>query len=236
MSKPETVTLLCIADAVNPLVYTNSIRERFKHINIILSAGDLNLDYYGFIVSSLNKPLYFVFGNHNLKRYRFFRRGVNSLYTHTSEQFQSIGGSYIGGRVVTDGKSSLLVAGLGGTRRYNGGANQYSEFEMLLNIAQLFPRLLWNRIIHGRFLDILLTHAPPRLINDREDPCHKGFKVFRWFLRRFKPLCQIHGHIHLYDLNAPRVTKYHQTTVINVYGYYILELEKINGFFRLAGS
>ena len=86
------------------------------------------------------------------------------------------------------------------------------------------PQLLWNRIFHGRYLDILLTHAAPLGINDRNDPCHKGFKVFLWFMKAFKPQYLLHGHIHLYDINCPRVAQYKNTKVINIYSRYELEL------------
>ena len=55
--------VLYISDKVDPLIYSNNIKKRFGDVDLILSAGDLELDYYGFIVSSLNKPLLFVFGS-----------------------------------------------------------------------------------------------------------------------------------------------------------------------------
>ena len=37
----------------------------------------------------------------------------------------------------------------------------YSEPEMRRQVARLLPPLLINRVRHGRFLDILVTHSPP---------------------------------------------------------------------------
>jgi hypothetical protein len=91
---------------------------------------------------------------------------------------------------------------------------------MSLMILALAPRLCWNRIFHGRFLDVLVTHAPPAGIHDKDDPCHRGFASFLWFMRLFKPRYLIHGHIHLYDLNDVRSTKYGRTMVINAYGHF----------------
>ena len=71
----------------------------------------------------------------------------------------------------------------------------------------------------------MITHAPPRGIGDQEDPCHTGFKAFLWFMRKFKPSYLVHGHVHLLDLNAPRIIRYHETDVVNVYGSYVLEKE-----------
>ena len=66
--------LLCIADHVDPIIYSTGLKARFPDVDLVLSAGDLSLDYYDFIVSSLNKPLYFVFGNHHLEDSHRYRR------------------------------------------------------------------------------------------------------------------------------------------------------------------
>ncbi len=222
-----TLKLLCISDKVDPLIYSNNIKERFGDIDIILSSGDLNMDYYGFIVSSLNKPLLFVFGNHNLKKIHNFRK-INSevfpLHTDEIVTFQkSYGATYIGDKVKNI--KSLLIAGLGGSRIYNGGANQFSEIGMGFKIIKLIPFLIFNRIIHGRWLDVLLTHAPPRGIGDREDKCHQGFKVFRVFIKFFKPKYLLHGHIHLYDINAQRNFTLKNTQIINIFEHLTLNIE-----------
>ncbi len=219
-----TRKLLCVADHVDPLVYSTRARERFSDVDMVLSAGDLQMKYLGFIASSLNKPVVFVFGNHNLEElHRFERRfTVSSDTDHPSfASGHRYGSTYADGKIVrVDG---LLIAGLGGSMRYNNGEHQFSEFQMALRIARLIPGLMWNRIVHGRYIDILLTHAAPRGIHDRTDRCHIGFKSFRWFMRTFRPRYLIHGHIHLYDPNEPRVTRYFETDVINVYDHYVLE-------------
>ena len=219
--------ILCISDKIDPLIYSNNIKNRFNDIDLILSAGDLELKYYGFIVSSLNKPLLFVFGNHNLKslrRYRYKNDQLNiekpDTITNLSPSYGSI---YLGDKVKTI--KSLLVAGLGGSIKYNNGPNQFSEFEMTLKVLKIFPRLLFNRIFHGRWLDILLTHAPPRGLGDREDRCHQGFRIFRTFLKFFKPRYLLHGHIHLYDINAPREIRFMETNIVNIYEHQIIEIE-----------
>ena len=86
------------------------------------------------------------------------------------------------------------------------------------------PRLIWNRWRYGRFLDVLISHAPPRDINDREDVTHRGFRPLRRFLRWFKPAVHLHGHIHIYDRTECVETRYHDSTVINVYPYKRIEL------------
>ena len=219
--------ILCVADHIDPLVYSASIKRRFHDIDIVLSAGDLPMDYLGFIASSLNRPVGFVFGNHNLKTLGQFRRSVQSQLDRTSIGSQMrnyYGATYLGDRVYRfDG---LLIAGLGGSMRYNGGLHQFTEGQMFHRMVRLIPRLVWNRLVHGRYLDILLTHASPRKIHDKQDRCHLGFRSMLWFMRVFKPRYLLHGHIHLYDLNAKRCTRYRETEVINVYNHFVLEIEE----------
>ncbi len=218
--------VLCVSDHVDPLVYSVRVRERFPDIDLIVSAGDLPMEYLGFLASNFNMPLLFVFGNHNLNHMDNFRPrpamhvDTREIDHHFANRF---GSTHIHRRVVhVDG---LLIAGLGGSRRYNRGENQYTERQMYLEVLRLVPRLLWNRVFHGRFLDILITHAPPLGVHDAADRCHTGFRAFRWFIRRFGPRYLLHGHVHLYDLNADRISVVDRTKVINVYGYYILEID-----------
>jgi Icc-related predicted phosphoesterase len=91
------------------------------------------------------------------------------------------------------------------------------------------PRLLWNRLRHGRYLDILITHAPPFGIHDGPDLCHRGFRAFLTFMRWFRPRYLIHGHKHVYRPDEVTQTSYHQTEVINTYGYRILEMNHLLG-------
>ncbi|MDR0322970.1 MAG: metallophosphoesterase [Treponema sp.] len=212
--------ILCISDQIDPLVYSSCIKERFADVDLILSAGDLPMDYIDFIISSLNKPLFFVFGNHHLKEIKYFKKNLNTLVSFEERNLFACGAVYLGTKVKTEG--DFIVAGLGGCMRYNNGENQFTDFQMFLEMAKLFPKLLWNRIFHGRFLDILLTHAPPRGIHDRKDKCHLGFKAYLWFMKVFKPKYLVHGHIHLYDLADVRCTKWENTMVINAYSHFII--------------
>lgn len=220
--------ILCVSDHIDPLVYSPGVKDRFGDVDLVISAGDLPMDYLGFIASSLNKPVAFVFGNHNLDKMHLFRRDLRREHVEERTLRHGLsehhyGSTYVGWK--TKMISGLLIAGLGGSMRYNSGENQFTERQMRRRIFRLFPRLLYNRLRHGRYLDILVTHAPPRGIHDRIDPCHLGFRSFIWFMKLFQPLYLIHGHIHLYDQNAPRVTRYMNTDVINVYDHYLLEME-----------
>ena len=198
--------ILCVSDQIDPLIYTNSLKQSHADVDLILSAGDLPTDYLEFIASTLNKPLLYILGNH-----------------HVSDPRPS-GAFSVEGRV--HHREGCIVAGLGGIMRCNQGENEYTNFRMCLHILGLLPGLLFNRIFRGRFLDILLTHASPRGIHDKEDAPRWGFKCFLRFMRIFKPKYLVHGHIHLYDLSEVRTSKYHDTLVVNAYGYYLIDMGK----------
>ena len=203
--------ILCVSDQIDPLVYSNSIKKRFADVDMILCAGDLPMDYLDFIASNLNRPLLFIFGNHN----------AEEINGNDRESFSS---THLGSKIRKE--AGLIVAGLGGCMRYNRGLNQFTDRQMYFEIIKLIPSLLFNRIVHGRFLDILLTHAPPKGIHDKPDKCHRGFKAFRWFMKMFKPRYLVHGHIHLYDLSDVRRTRWLETDVVNAYSHYVIDTEE----------
>ncbi|WP_428768571.1 metallophosphoesterase [Treponema sp. HNW] len=215
--------ILCVSDLLDPLVYSSAAKEYFKDIDLVLCAGDLPMEYVDYIVSVLNKPTYFVFGNHNLEEFGFYHThetsgapaGIDESLTHAH------GASYAGFKVLKEG--NILIAGTSGSIRYNKGLCQYSNGEMFFNLLKMVPKLIYNKLRYGRYVDIFLTHAPPRGIHDREDRCHMGFECYLWFLRTFKPAYMVHGHIHLYDLQEKRVTRWEHTTVINAYSHYVIE-------------
>ena len=220
--------ILCIADEKDSLVYSVNITDRFKDVDLILSAGDLPLKYYEFVVSSLNKPFYFIFGNHHTTELGQFQKNSSmtpdtTFHYHKARFSFGVGGDCLDGKVMRDRSTGLLLAGLGGSMRYNQGPHQFNEFEMFVRLAKMIPKLVYNRIRFGKYVDILLTHAPPRGIGDGDDRCHTGFRVFLWFMRRFKPRYLLHGHVHLFDLNAPRISRYYETDVINIFSSYVLE-------------
>jgi Icc-related predicted phosphoesterase len=223
--------ILCVSDTTDSLIYSDTVKDRFGDIDYILAAGDLSLDYLEFIVSSLNKPLLFVFGNHNLGDFAYYSRKSNFFPSHEPLELNltryfaaAAGATHIGGKAVREG--TLLFAGLGGSMRYNNGENQFTEFEMKLEMFKLFPRLLLNKLFFGRYIDILLTHAPPFGIHDRQDRCHRGFKSFLWFMRVFKPKYLVHGHIHIYGRDEVRRTQYYSTMVVNAYSHIIIEFNE----------
>ena len=181
--------------------------------DVIVSCGDLPPYYLDYLVSKLDVPLYAVHGNHD---------PVPPL--EGSDGFRHCGAQWLGGKGVRT-PEGLLVAGFDGSLRYNRGAYQSSQVEMRAAVHSLVPWLMMNRLRYGRFLDVLVTHAPPKGIHDEPDRCHTGFDAFNWLIRTFKPRYHLHGHIHLYDRRSETRTRVCETDVINVYPYRELEVE-----------
>ena len=199
--------ILCISDKVEDLVYSTRAKDRFEDIDLVISCGDLPYYYLEFITDALQKPVYYVRGNH-----------ANKVeYSSAGPKTEPMGCIDLDRRVVNLG--GLLIAGFEGSLRYKPGPFMYSQGQMWMHVLRMIPQLLLNRIRYGRYLDILVTHAPPFEVQDRNDLPHQGFKAYRWFLNVFKPALHFHGHIHLYANNDPWMTTFGHTRVINAYGF-----------------
>ena len=214
----KTIRILCVADEVDLLVYSTQICERFSDVDLILSAGDLPDGYLEYIASMLNKPLVSVAGNHD-KSNQDIENG--NIYG-SSNQIANFG--QISFKIAKENDISILC--LPGSIRYNKGQNQYTDAWMTFRIILMLPRLLLRRLLWGRSVDIILAHSPPRGIHDGGDPAHKGFSAYRWLIRFARPYYFIHGHVHLYDMQALREMDYYNTKVVNVYGHQVINLPK----------
>ncbi len=217
---------LVVCDKVEPILYSGGIKRHVGAVDLIISCGDLPHYYLDFITSMLGKPTYYVFGNHG--REVEFEAGKGDAWRAVSEP---AGATNLHGR--TEREGGLLLAGLEGSVRYNSAPRfQYTQMEMWLNIYRLAPSLLLNRVRYGRYLDVLVAHAPPWGIHDQPDRPHQGFQSFLAFMRWFKPRYLLHGHIHLYRRDVVTRTHYAATEVINTYPYQLLELEPTPGVSR----
>ena len=212
------------------MAFSPMVGQIFGKVDLVLSAGDMPLESYDYVSTMLHSDVCYVYGNHNLKDFRRAMK-IESFPYHRDDDdaTKAFYGFLVDGRCYRDKKSGLLIAGLGGSMLYNGGDSQYSERQMRYRIWKLIPQLLYNKRRWGRYLDILITHAPPAGIGDGPDLCHKGFKSFLSFIDRFQPQYVIHGHVHLDDLNSERVSVRGNTKIINVYASYLLEDDALGG-------
>ena len=97
--------------------------------------------------------------------------------------------------------------------------------EIKRKILKLKPRLWLNKLFYGRYIDVIVTHAPPFGIHDRSDLPHKGFLSFLNFIKKYSPAYLLHGHSHIYDNREERITKVGNTIVVNCYDYVLIDIE-----------
>ena len=127
--------ILTVSDKVEPVLYGPYIRERVGQIDLILACGDLPYYYLEYIVSLLDRPLYYVHGNHDKAILR--PSDLNPLSGPPSL------GWAVNLHRDTARFQGLLLAGLEGCRVYNPGAPyQYSEAQVKAQIRRLGLRLL----------------------------------------------------------------------------------------------
>jgi Icc-related predicted phosphoesterase len=216
----KPIQVLAVSDQIDPRIHSSTLKERMPDVSLVFGCGDLPARYLEFLADALNKPVYFVLGNHLEE---LTRRGEHG------KPYEPMGCVDIGGKVVRDPASGIILAGIPGSPRYRDGEEQqYTEGQVAWMLRKMSPRLLANRARHGRALDVLITHAPPRDVNDRQDIPHRGFVALRTFLERYRPAYHLHGHVHLYDRGEPSVTRFEQTEVINVYPYRVITFD-VNG-------
>lgn len=192
--------ILLVADVEEPYIWDHFDRERFNDIDLTISCGDLRANYLSFLVTMIKAPLFYVPGNHD-----------KSYITNPPLGCESIDNKLVNYK-------GIRILGLGGSPMYNNGEFQYTEKQMKRRIGKLRFKIWRNK-----GFDILVTHAPAYGLGDGNDVCHKGFKAFRSLLDKYSPKYFFYGHQHLIKNLQPRIRKYGNTTVINAYGYYILE-------------
>lgn len=79
-------------------------------------------------------------------------------------------------------------------------------------------------------VDVVVTHSPVQGYGDGADYAHRGFSCLLALLDRYKPQYLIHGHVHAnYGANIPRVLRHGETTIINAYERYLLDVEPQEG-------
>ncbi len=195
--------VLCVSDVVVPQLERNFDPERFGRIDLVISCGDLPPEYLMSLRGTIDAPLYYVRGNHDIRYEDKSITGCTNLH----------------GRLMRHGQLKLL--GLEGSRWYNGGPAQYTEGQMQRMVWMLRPRI-WLQ----KGVDLVVTHAPPRHIHDAEDLCHRGFRSYRRLIEWYRPRFFLHGHIHAsFTDDAQRSTTVGGTRVINCFGHYLLEID-----------
>ena len=191
-------------------------------IGLVVSAGDLAFDYLTEIVDRLGCPAVLVPGNHDPdltgfreRRGLWLRDGIPTTWPGPA------GYDDADGRVVD--VAGVRFLGLGGCVRYRQGPNQWTQREQAKR-ARAAVRAARRKVRgDGRRVDVLLTHAPPRGLGDRDDPPHHGFDCLHDVVAALRPRLLLHGHIHPHGQPVPdRVLG--DTRIVNVVGRRTMEL------------
>lgn len=195
--------ILTVADEESKLYYDFYRPGRLDGIDLIIACGDLSKSYLEFLVTMAHCPLVYVRGNHDDKLIDTPPEGCecieDTLYTY----------------------KGVRIIGLGGSYRYRKtGGNMYTEKQMSRRIR----RLRW-KLKRAGGVDIVVTHAPIRGVNDFDSLSHRGFECFRELVDRYSPKLFVHGHIHMsYGVNIPQQTTLNTTTVVNAYDHCIVDI------------
>ncbi len=199
--------ILLVSDQESKFIWEHFDTDRFKDIDFILSSGDLKSEYLSFLVTMVNKPLFYVHGNHDLEYSRKPPEGCDS-----------IDGCLIRFR-------GLRILGLGGCMRYgcDKGSSippyQFTEKEMARRI-----RRLSGKIAQNKGFDILVTHSAAAGICDGQDLCHMGFHSLLALVDLWKPSLMVHGHMHMGFGRGKRYVEHGPTKVYDAFEYHILEI------------
>lgn len=193
--------ILAVADKESAALYDYYRPGKLDGFDLILGCGDLSEGYLEFLMTLADCPLVYVHGNHD--------------ENHKKVPL---------GCICADDKvvevAGLRILGLGGSMKYRDGKYMYSERRMRLRIL----RRRFSIMRHGG-IDVLLTHAPARGLNDLEDLPHRGFQCFHKLLKKYKPALFVHGHVHReYNHNIPQRTIHDGTLVVNAFGYAVIEI------------
>ena len=191
--------ILLVSDKESPYYWDYYQPGRLDGIDLIISCGDLKANYLSFLVTMGRARVLYVHGNHD----------------RTYEMRPPEGCDCIEDKLVT--VNGLRILGLGGSIQYSGGPHQYTERQMARRIRKLRFQL-WR----AGGVDLVVTHSPAQGYGDGEDYAHRGFESL---LDRYKPMYMVHGHVHMcYGADLPRVHQRGETTIINAYERYILDI------------
>ncbi len=205
--------VLSVSDKVITTIDSPENIAELQDVTLILGCGDLPYYYQEEIAKKLRVPLYFVRGNHDA----IIEYGVDG------ERKGPRNGMDLHRKTVYE--NGIILAGIEGCNRYNRGDFQYTQAEMWEHVFHLVPKLLMNKLMYGRYLDIFVTHAAPHGVHDKPDWTHVGIKAFNWLIKTFKPKYHFHGHNHVYTDDTITETQVGKTLVINTYGYKVRDLD-----------
>jgi hypothetical protein len=121
------------------------------------------------------------------------------------------------GSIVEEGGLRLL--GFSGSPRYNERGMQVGPLGMWWKVVTAWV----GAQLAGPVL--VVTHAPPRDVNDDHDRAHRGFRAFGWLADRLRPPLWLHGHTALVRRGIDdRTARRNGTLFYNCTGATLVEL------------
>ena len=170
-----------------------------------MGAGDLQPEYLSFVADAFGAPLRYVRGNHD----------VGSAWAHTEPAL--LPEPMPDARLVRE--AGLNLVGFSGSPTYSGRGLEVTASAMWRKAF-----LAWIRATRERPL-IVVSHAPPRDVNDDDDLAHRGFTAFRWLTSRLAPPLWLHGHTALVRRGIDdRSVRQNGTLFYNCTGATLIEL------------
>ena len=101
--------ILVIADEEEKSLWDYWTKDKTKDVDFILSAGDLKAEYLSFLVTMVNRPVFYICGNHD----------------GNYEVKPPEGCDCIDDKIIT--YNGIRILGLGGSMYYSGGPHQFTE-------------------------------------------------------------------------------------------------------------
>lgn len=199
------IRVLAVSDEPDPSLDSPATREAVGPVDFIVGAGDLQPEYLLFVADAFGAPLHFVRGNHDVGA-----AWAHSERRHLPEPMRD-------GDLVHEG--GIRLVGFSGSPRYNERGMQVSSLGMWWKVLTA-----WVRVARTRPL-LVVTHAPPRGVNDDQDLAHRGFGAFRWLAERLESPLWLHGHTALVRRGIDdRLARHAGTLFYNCTGATLVEL------------
>ena len=204
------ICILAISDEPDPSLESQATREGLGRIDLIIGAGDLQPEYLSFIADAFHAPMRYVRGNHD----------YGAAWAHTERRF--LPEPMPDATLVHDG--GLRLIGFSGSPKYHDEGTQVTSTAMWTKVV-----LAWLRAARARPV-LVVSHAPPRDVNDDHDRAHRGFTAFRWLTGRLAPPLWLHGHTALVRRGIDdRSARLGETLFYNCTGATLVELVPPDG-------
>lgn len=199
------IRVLAISDEPDPSLDSPATRRGIEPVDFIVGAGDLQPEYLLFVADAFHAPLHYVRGNHD----------VGSAWGHSERRH--LPEAMRDGRVIIE--AGIHLVGFSGSPRYNERGMQIGPLGMWWKVLTA-----WLSAQRARPI-VVVTHAPPRGVNDDQDLAHRGFTSFRWLADRLEPPLWLHGHTALVRRGIDDRTATHNGTLFyNCTGATLVEL------------